>query len=323
MSFGYAAREDLYKQVNPLGAYISKDYSEFSDSGSTLYVKPSDGRYKRPPNAHFGYSDRNDHAKLANMLGSPQAQDHSEYRDTTDASKVISKLDSRYKTSPTATFGVSSRSDIEKQANVLGCYQSKDYSHVQDNVSVEKLTKAIDNQFRRPSSPPIATAARDDYLIRVNPLGVYLSKDLSHCSDTTDFSKTISPMDSRFKRSPVPCISTASREDSLKLANPLGAYLPKDYSHMPDNVDPKKLASPMDSRWKNQPRVPFSTSKRDDILKQANPLGVAQPCSITSSVKYPTKAISDFDSRFRRQPRVPISSAPREAIYKQVKLQVI
>ena len=124
---------------------------------------------------------------------------------------------------------------------------------------------------------------------------------------------------SRYPRNPAARFSTASRDDLKLQANPLGVYMSKDYSHMPDNTDPNKIISRMDSRWKNPPNVPFSSSKRDDILKHANPLGVAQPCSITSTVKYPDRPISDFDSRFKTQPRVPIATAPRDAIYKQVR----
>ena len=197
MSFGAADREALYKQVNPLGAYISKDYSEVSESGSTLYVSPADGRFRRPPNAHFGYSSRDDHEKQANFLGAPQAQDHSEVNDTTDASKIVSKMDSRYATAPSATFGVSKREDILLRANDLHTYQPKDYSHVKDNVDIGRLIKAIDQRYRTPSTPPIGTAARNDYLIRANPLGVYLPQDKSGFSDTSDFEKVISPIDSR------------------------------------------------------------------------------------------------------------------------------
>jgi hypothetical protein len=320
MSFGSADREDLYKQVNPLGAYVAKDYSEFSDStAADGTISKIDSRWRRPPNAHFGYSSRADHEVQANFLGAPMSQDHSQFQDTTDASKVVSKMDSRYQTAPSATFGVSAREDILKRANDLGTYQPIDYSDVGDTVNVELLTKAIDKRYRTPASPPIATARRDDYLTQANPLGVYMPQDLSGFSDTTDFEKVISPIDSRYKRNPAARFSTASRDDLKLQANPLGVYMSQDYSHMPDNTDPNKLISPMNSRWKNQPRVPFSTSKRDDILKEANVLGVAQPSSITSTVKYPDKTISDFDSRFRTQPRVPIATAPRDAIYKQVR----
>ena len=223
----------------------------------------------------------------------------------------------RYQTAPSATFGVSKRGDILLRANDLGCYQPKDYSHVDDTTDIEAITKAIDKRYRTPSSPPIATASRDDHKIRANPLGVYIEQDLSGFSDTTDFEKVISPMDSRYKRVVSARFSKSSRDDLKLQANPLGVYMSQDYSHMPDNTDPNKLISPMNSRWKNQPRVPFSSSKRDDILKEANVLGVAQPSSITSTVKYPDKTISDFDSRFKTQPRVPIASAAREDIYKQ------
>lgn len=318
MSFGASARGDVYKQANPLGAYVPKDYSDVKESGSTLYVSSADGRFRRPSSAHFGYSSRDDHDRHANFLGAPQAKDHSEFQDTTDASKIVSKMDSRYKTAPSVSFGVSARADILKRANELRTYQPKDYSQSGDSVDIGKLTKAIDQRYRTPATPPIASASRDDYLIRANPLGVYLSKDMSNFSDTHDFEKVISPMDSRFRRPPSAHFSVAKREALQKQANPLGVYISKDYSHMPDNTDPNKLISPHDSRWKNQPRVPFSTSKRDDILKQANVLGVAQPSSITSTVKYPDKTISDFDSRYKTQPRVPIASAAREDIYKQV-----
>ena len=324
MSFGASKRDDLYKQANPLGSYVAKDYSEFSDStAADGTISKIDSRWKRPASAHFGYSSRADHERHANFLGSPQAQDHSEFQDTTDADKVISKMDSRYTTAPSATFGVSARSDHLKRANDLGTYQPKDYSDVDDTVDVAALTKAIDKRYRTPASPPIATARRDDYVTQANPLGVYMPQDLSGFSDTTDFEKVISPIDSRYKRRPAARFSTSSRDDLKLQVNPLGVYMSKDYSHMPDNTDPSKLISPMDSRWKNQPRVPFSTSKREDILKQANVLGVAQPSSITDSVKYPDKTISDFDSRFKTQPRVPIATAPRDAIYKQVLAEII
>ena len=109
MSFGYSDREDLYKQANPLGSYVAKDYSEFSDSvAADGTISKIDSRWKRPPNAHFGYSSRADHDKMANVLGSPQAQDHSEYNDTTDASKIVSKMDSRYATHRTAPHHICS-----------------------------------------------------------------------------------------------------------------------------------------------------------------------------------------------------------------------
>ena len=300
MSFGASKREDLYKQVNPLGSYVAKDYSEMSDStAADGTISSIDSRWRRPPNAHFGYASRDDHEHLANFLGAPTAQDHSQFQDTTDASKIVSPMDSRYKSPPSATFGVSAREDILLRANDLGTYQPKDYSHMGDTVDVAALTKAIDKRYRTPATPPIGTARRDDYVIRANPLGVYVQKDLSGFSDTTDFEKVISPIDSRYPRNPAARFSTSSRDDLKLQANPLGVYMSKDYAHMPDNTDPNKLISRMDSRWKNPPNVPFSTSARDDILKQANVLGVAQPKSITNTVKYPDKTISDFDSRFK------------------------
>ncbi len=226
MSFGASDRDELYKQANPLGAYVAKDYSEFSDStAADGTISKIDSRWKRPPNAHFGYSSRNDLEKHANFLGAPMSQDHSEINDTTDASKIVSKMDSRYQTAPSPTFGVAARDDVLKRANELGAYLPKDYSHMPDNVSVEALTKAIDKRYRTPASPPIATASRDDYKLLANPLGVYIEQDHSHMSDTTDFEKVISPIDSRYPRNPAARFSKSSRDDLKLQANPLGVYV--------------------------------------------------------------------------------------------------
>jgi hypothetical protein len=88
----------------------------------------------------------------------------------------------------------------------------------------------------------------------------------------------VTDMDSRWKTQPRVHFGHSSRQDILLRANDLGSYLPKDYSEQgPDSVDINKLVSPMDARYKTPPSFTMGASKREDVEKLANPLGVPMP----------------------------------------------
>ncbi len=74
--------------------------------------------------------------------------------------------------------------------------------------------------------------------------------------------------------------------------------------------------SKMDSRFKCQPNLPISKTKREDVFKLANSLNILQPFSNTPNVNYVDSAISSIDSRYHTAPRVPMSTAKRDDILK-------
>ncbi len=61
------------------------------------------------------------------------------------------------------------------------------------------------------------------------------------------------------------------------------------------------------------PNVHFGTTKRDDILKEANFLNSSVPYSYAPNAKFVDKVINDFDSRFKKPSRVPISTTDRDS----------
>ena len=53
-----------------------------------------------------------------------------------------------------------------------------------------------------------------------------------------------------------------------------------------------KALSDADSRYASVPEFTFGASKREDVFKRANPLGVPFPVSETSTAKYVDKPVS-------------------------------
>ena len=187
-----------------------------------------DSRWKTAPRVHFGYSKRSDVLKRANDLGSYLPKDYSHQApNTVDINKLVSPMDARYKTPPAFTMGASERDDVIKQANPLG-------------VPMPQLDQADRPVYCAPSSFEKAAAAarrggcghtmgasnREAVLKLYNPQNVPLPKDLSAQDDKTDFTKLVSPMDSRYKRPRSCTFGVGNREDVILRANSLGVFHP-------------------------------------------------------------------------------------------------
>ncbi len=162
------------------------------------------------------------------------------------------------------------------QANPLGAYVTKDYSEMSDSTAADGTISKIDSRWKRPPSVHFGHSKREDIELRANDLGVYQARDHSNYDPRP--LQLVTDMDSRWKTQPRVHFGHSTRQDILLRANDLGSYLPKDYSEQgPDSVDINKLVSPMDARYKTPPSFTMGASKREDVEKLANPLGVPMP----------------------------------------------
>lgn len=318
MSFGQSSRDDIKHQNNPLKVYMPKDYSKeggenTGDISFTSSFRKASSPPSSPLSSTFGKSKREAINKQMNVLGVSRPADHSSYPIGPPQLKPEFLTVPR---SPSTKFGKSKRDDLKKRANELRVYQPKDYSLVGDSINYDNLTTEMNARFRTPGRVCIGKAPKNDFIKMVNPLGVYLPRDLSDQHESKD-AKAVYECDSRMRTPSSYKFSKSSRDDLKKQANVLGVYMSKDYSHMDDNTDPNKLVSPMDSRWRNQPRVQFGVSKRDDIRKQANTLSVPMVNNTTSTVDYSDSGISQFDSRFVTKGSAHFLHADRDAILMQ------
>lgn len=225
--FGHSKRADIDKRANDLGVYQARDHSNYDPKPLKL-VTDMDSRWKTQPRVHFGHSKRDDILLRANDLGSYLPKDYSQQAPSTvDINKLVSPMDARYKTPPAFTMGASKREDVEKLSNPLGVpmpqLDSKDRPIYCAPSSFEK---AAAKARKGGCGHTMGASSRGDVVKLYNPQNVPLPKDLSAQDDRTDFTKLVSPMDSRYKRPRSCTFGVGNREDIILLANPLGARHP-------------------------------------------------------------------------------------------------
>ena len=240
--FGHSKRADIELRANDLGVYQARDHSNY-DPAPLKLVTDMDSRWKTQPRVHFGHSKRDDILLRANDLGSYLPKDYSHQgADSVDINKLVSPMDARYRTSPSFSMGASKRGDIEKLSNPLGVPMPQtDNADRPIYCAPSSFEKAAAAARRGGCGHTMGASSRGDALKLYNPQNVPLPKDLSHQDDRTDFTKLVSPMDSRYKRPRSCTFGVGEREDVILLANPLGA------KHPPHSLRAKELKERQDA----------------------------------------------------------------------------
>jgi hypothetical protein len=224
-----AERDDVLKMHNSLGVALPS-----SLTANATHAKVSAMEHlstsKHIPSAHMGSSKREDIYKMANPLGAALPIDRTPNADFTSAN---SKIDSRFPSATSATFGVSDRQDAMKLYNSLKVpLPSKEagqtpYLHPDDFQ--DSITR---NHARRGKGKwvnhEMGIASRGQHWKEANVMGV-----------------------------PTPFA-----------ANTAGVDYPQQVGYGLSSYDPStgKQRRVMDSRIRHAPGVSFGTTTREDVL---------------------------------------------------------